>query len=180
LEAAFETLEERRLGGDVSVYGVATWEAFRVPRDHDSYLSLPEVHARAKSAADSAGADDCGFAAIQLPFNVRMADAFTVEAHRHPEEDRDVSALWYAQEAGLDAFASASLAQGDLAASIPETVDAQLSGETPAQRAINFARSAPGVTAALVGTGSPDHVAENVAAGTFEPLGARAFDAVFE
>jgi aryl-alcohol dehydrogenase-like predicted oxidoreductase len=180
LEAAFETLEERRLGGDVGVYGVATWEAFRVPRDHDSYLSLPEVHARAKSAADSAGADDCGFAAIQLPFNVRMADAFTVEAHRHPEEDRDVSALWYAQEAGLDAFASASLAQGDLAASIPETVDAQLSGETPAQRAINFARSAPGVTAALVGTGSPDHVAENVAAGTFEPLGARAFDAVFE
>jgi hypothetical protein len=28
--------------------------------------------------------------------------------------------------------------------------------------------------------GSPTHVAENVAAGTYEPLGAGAFDAVFE
>jgi hypothetical protein len=27
--------------------------------------------------------------------------------------------------------------------------------------------------------GTPDHVAENVAAGTFEPLGAGAFDDVF-
>ncbi|WP_363467426.1 aldo/keto reductase [Halogeometricum borinquense] len=180
LEAAFEVLEERRLAGELGVYGVATWKAFRVPRDHQSYLSLPEVRTRAERAADAAGADDCGLAAVQLPFNVQMADAFTVEAHRHPEEDKDVSALWYAQEAGLDVFASASLAQGDLAASIPEAVDEQLSGETAAQRALNFARSAPGVTCALVGTGSPEHVAENVAAGTFEPLGARAFDAVFE
>ncbi|SFR37779.1 aldo/keto reductase [Halogeometricum limi] len=180
LEAAFELLEEKRLAGELGVYGVATWEAFRVPRGHDSYLSLPEVVARAERAAESAGADDCGFSAVQLPFNVQMADAFTVEAHAHPDGDGDVSALWYAQEAGLDVFASASLGQGSLAASIPETVDAQLSGDTAAQRAINFARSAPGVTGALVGTGSPEHVAENVAAGTFEPLGARAFDAVFE
>jgi len=28
--------------------------------------------------------------------------------------------------------------------------------------------------------GSPAHVAENVAAGTYEPLGAGAFDSVFE
>jgi aryl-alcohol dehydrogenase-like predicted oxidoreductase len=56
----------------------------------------------------------------------------------------------------------------------------RLDGETRAQQAINFARSAPGVTSALVGTGSPAHVAENVAAGTYEPLGAGAFDAVFE
>ncbi|MDS0297955.1 aldo/keto reductase [Halogeometricum sp. S1BR25-6] len=180
LEAAFETLEERRLAGELGVYGVATWEAFRVPRGHDSYLSLPEVLARAERAAESAGADDCGFAAVQLPFNVRMADAFTVEAHRHPDEEGDVSALRYVHESGLDAFASASLSQGALAESIPAAVDGQLSGETPAQRALNFARSAPGVTSALVGTGSPEHVAENVAAGTFEPLGARAFDAVFE
>jgi aryl-alcohol dehydrogenase-like predicted oxidoreductase len=180
LEAAFETLEERRLGGDIGAYGVTTWDAFRVPRDHDRYLSLPEVVDRARTAADAAGADDCGLAAVQLPFNVAMADAFTVEAHAHPTEDRDVSALWYAQEAGLDVFASASLGQGELAGGLPPAVDAELAGETPAQRAINFTRSAPGVTCSLVGASSTDHVAENVAAGTFEPLGARAFDAVFE
>ncbi|MFD1597609.1 aldo/keto reductase [Halobellus rarus] len=180
LEAAFERLERRRAAGDIGGYGVATWEAFRVPRSHDAYLSLPEVVARAESAAEAVGVGDVGLAAVQLPFNVAMADAFTVAAHGHPEEDRDVSALEYAQAVDLDVVASATLAQGDLAASIPAGVDAELAGETPAQRAINFARSAPGVTTALVGTSSPAHVPENVAAGTFEPLGARAFDAVFQ
>ncbi|WP_336021962.1 aldo/keto reductase [Halobellus salinisoli] len=180
LEAAFERLERRRAAGDIDGYGVATWEAFRVPRDHDAYLSLPEVVARAESAAETVGVDDVGLTAIQLPFNVAMADAFTVSAHRHPTEDRDVSALEYAQATGIDVVASATLAQGDLASSIPEAVDAELTGDTAAQRAINFARSAPGVTTALVGTSSPRHVPENVAAGTFEPLGARAFDSVFE
>ena len=180
LEAAFERLERRRAAGDIGGYGVATWDAFRVPRGHDAYLSLPDVVGRAEAAADAVGADDHGLCAVQLPFNVTMADAVTVDAHRHPTEDRDVSALEYAQAAGLDVVASATLAQGALASSIPAAVDAELNGDTPAQRAINFARSAPGVTVALVGTGSPAHVPENVAAGTFEPLGARAFDAGFE
>jgi aryl-alcohol dehydrogenase-like predicted oxidoreductase len=59
-------------------------------------------------------------------------------------------------------------------------VAAKLEGDEPVHRAINFARSAPGVTSALVGMGSSDHVRENLAAGEFDPLGARAFDAVFE
>ncbi|MGQ4554766.1 aldo/keto reductase [Halobellus sp. GM3] len=180
VEAAFERLERRRAAGDIGGYGVATWEALRVPRDHDAYLSLPEIVARAEAAAAAVGLDGSGLTAVQLPFNVTMADAFTVAAHAHPTEDRDVSALDYAQAAGLDVVASASIGQGDLASSIPAAVDAELRGDTAAQRAINFARSAPGVTTALVGTSSPAHVPENVAAGTFEPLGARAFDAVFE
>jgi aryl-alcohol dehydrogenase-like predicted oxidoreductase len=36
------------------------------------------------------------------------------------------------------------------------------------------------VTGALVGMGSREHVAENLDAGRFEPLGAEAFDQVFE
>jgi aryl-alcohol dehydrogenase-like predicted oxidoreductase len=182
LQAAFEALERRRAAGDIGGYGVASWDAFRVPRDHDAYLSLPDVLARADAAADAVGADESGLCAIQLPFNVGMADAVTVAAHSHPTADRDVSALAYAQAAGVDVVASASLGQGALASpsSIPDDVDAELNGDTPAQRAINFARSAPGVTVALVGTSSPEHVPENVASGTFEPLGARAFEAVFE
>ncbi|MFB6129705.1 MAG: aldo/keto reductase [Salinigranum sp.] len=178
LEAAFVRLEERRLAGDLGAYGVATWEAFRVPPDHDSYLSLPAVLERARTAAEAVGADDCGFEAVQLPFNVGMADAFRVAAH--PTADGRVSALEFAHEEGLRVFTSATLLQGDLASSIPAAVDAELSGDSPAQRAINFARSAPAVTCSLVGTSRTEHLAENVAAGTFDPLGARAFDAVFE
>jgi aryl-alcohol dehydrogenase-like predicted oxidoreductase len=178
LEATFERLERRVAAGDVGGYGVATWDAFRRPPDNDSHLSIPTVIERARRAAETVGHEECGFAAIQLPFNVVMADAFTTAAHEFGGERR--SALSVAHELGVDVFASASLAQGDLVDGLPAAVDAELTGETPVQRAINFARSAPGVTAALVGASDPDHVAENVAAGTFDPLGARAFDAVFE
>ncbi|MFD1569088.1 aldo/keto reductase [Halorubrum laminariae] len=186
LEAAFELLERRRVAGDVGSYGVATWDAFRVPTDDAAYLSLGEVLARAEAAGEAVGPDDThGFEAIQLPFNVAMADAFTRANHPAPpgaDADGPLSALEFAHESGLSVVTSASIGQGDLAVdgAIPADVDATLSGETPAQRALNFARSAPGVTSSLVGTIDLAHVRENVAAGTFDPLGANAFDAVFE
>jgi aryl-alcohol dehydrogenase-like predicted oxidoreductase len=178
LEAAFELLERRRATGEIGVYGLATWQAFRVPQSHDQYLSLPAVIERAEAAAESVGVESHGLQAIQLPFNVEMADAFSVTSQ--PTDEGPVSALEYAHESGLSVVTSASIGQGDLAAAIPPEVDAELSGDTSAQRAINFARSAPGVTTSLVGMRSVDHVAENVAAGTFDPLGASAFDMVFE
>ncbi|AUG48129.1 oxidoreductase [Haloarcula taiwanensis] len=178
LEATFEQLEERAAAGDIRHYGVATWGGFRVPTDHDSYLSLPEVVERARAAAETIGNAATHLRAIQLPFNVAMADAFTVESHNGAEGLQ--SALWFAHEAGLDVFTSASIMQGKLAAELPDDVAAKLAGETSAQRAVNFARSAPGVTCSLVGTGSVEHARENVDAGRYEPLGADAFDAVFE
>ncbi|WP_050032576.1 aldo/keto reductase [Halorubrum halophilum] len=190
LEAAFEALERRRAAGDIGAYGVATWDAFRVAEDHERYLSLAAILARAEAAGEAVGSDDDhGFDAIQLPFNVAMADAFTRRNQRAPGVDSDgdadaepVSTLEFAHEAGLSVVTSASIGQGDLAVegAIPTDVDATLAGETPAQRALNFARSAPGVTSSLVGASDLDHVRENVAAGTFDPLGASAFDAVFE
>jgi aryl-alcohol dehydrogenase-like predicted oxidoreductase len=107
-----------------------------------------------------------------------MADAFTVKSHEGPEGPQSV--LWFAHEAGLNVFTSASIAQGDLASELPEDVGDRLAGDTTVQRAINFARSAPGVTSSLVGMSRPEHVEENIEAGRFDPLGADAFDAVFE
>ena len=185
LETAFEALERRRIAGDIGRYGVATWDAFRVAETDDTHLSLSAILARAEAAGETVGpTDDHGFAAIQLPFNVRMADAFT-RANQRPAGAPDadpVSTLAFAHEAGLSVVTSASIGQGELATpgEIPASVDAELSGETPAQRALNFARSAPGVTCSLVGTSDLDHFRENAAAGTFDPLGASTFDAVFE
>ena len=179
LEAAFELLERRRAAGDIGVYGLATWQAFRVDDSHPQYLSLPAVLDRAQAAAETVGTgDDHGLRVIQLPFNVDMADAFTVKAQ--PTDEGPVSVLEYVHDSELSVVTSASLGQGDLAAAIPPAVDAELSGDTAAQRAINFARSAPGVTCSLVGMSSVDHAAENIAAGTFDPLGASAFDTIFE
>jgi aryl-alcohol dehydrogenase-like predicted oxidoreductase len=192
LEATFELLERRRAAGDIGCYGLATWEAFRVPPSAEQYLSLPAVLERAARASESVGVDDHGLQAIQLPFNIEMADAFTLASQPAPGSDvaagsdddqpadERVSVLEYAHAAGLHVVTSASLGQGALAASIPPAIAAELAGDTTAQRAINFARSAPGVTTSLVGMSSSDHVAENIAAGTFDPMGASAFDAVFE
>ena len=174
LEATFERLERRVTDGDIGAYGVATWDAFRVPEGDPSHLSLPEVIERAERAAATVGTDRDHFEAIQLPFNVSMGDAFTAGVHGGR------SALTVAHEHDLHVFTSASLMQGQLAEEMPSRVEAELAGETRAQRAINFARSAPAVTSALVGMGSAEHVTENVAAGTFEPMGANAFDAIFE
>ena len=178
LEATFERLEERVAAGDVVHYGVATWDAFRVARDHDRFLDLGEIISRARSAAKTVGNTATHLRAVQVPFSVYLADAFTVESQAGPEGPQSV--LWYAHEAGLNVFASASLAQGEVLSGIPDAVDEKLAGETRAQRGLNFARSAPGVTCSLAGTTSPEHVRENAAAGGFEPLGAQAFDAVFE
>jgi aryl-alcohol dehydrogenase-like predicted oxidoreductase len=188
LAAAFELLERRRAAGDIGRYGIATWDALRVPASADAHLDLGEILRRARTAADRVGTadsdapadDDHGFAAIQLPFNVQMADAFTLAAHDHGGER--VSALEFAHREGLSVFTSATLGQGELASegAIPPAVAAELEGDTPAQRAINFARSAPAVTGALVGSRQTTHLDENVAAGTFDPMGASQFDDVFE
>ena len=217
LAATFRLLERRRAAGDIGCFGVATWQAFRVPADHEQHLSLARLLGLAAAAAESVGAEAHGLRAIQLPFNVGMADAFTCTSQPVPasglddidadgsvdnavgdseisdstggdsavgdSENDDVdrcSVLEYAHEAGLTVVTSASLGQGELARSIPEPIAAELAGDTTAQRAITFARSAPGVTCSLVGMSSVEHVDEAVAAGTFDPLGAAAFDAVFE
>jgi aryl-alcohol dehydrogenase-like predicted oxidoreductase len=181
VEDAFARLEERRTAGDVGAYGVATWDAFRVPPADDRHLSLPTVVDRARAAAERAGRDpdDHGLAAVQLPFSATMADAFTARVHAVDGADGPLSALAYADRVGLSAFVSAPLGQGALAREVPEAVATTTAGDTPAQKALNFARSAPAVTAALVGSGRPEHVRENLAAGTFDPLGARVFDETF-
>jgi Predicted oxidoreductases (related to aryl-alcohol dehydrogenases) len=178
LEAAFEVLEQRLAAGDLRHYGVATRDAFRVPCDHEAYLSLPEVVARARAAARTVGNETTGFRAVQVPFDATMAGAVTVAAHEGASGE--VSALEFVQAAGLAGFVTAPLARASLLDRLPGEVGTQVAGETAAQRAINFARSAPGVTAAIVSTHSPAHVRENLAAGEYDPLRARAFDRVFD
>ncbi|MFC6737580.1 aldo/keto reductase, partial [Halolamina salina] len=131
LQAAFEQLEREIAAGRIGRYGVASWEAFRVPPEHDQHLSLSRVLDCARSAAESVGgdADDHDFEAIQLPFNVHMADAFTSAHHEDPESGEAVSALEFAPSAGFSVFASAALMGGELVAGLPEDISAELAGD---------------------------------------------------
>ena len=79
-------------------------------------------------------------------------------------------ALIAAEKAGLAVFGSSSLLQGRLTADLPEEIGPALAGaETDAQRALQFSRSAPGMTTALVGVSSPEHAGENFALARVPP-----------
>ena len=73
---------------------------------------------------------------------------------------------------GLAAFGSASILQGRLAAvELPEEIAEAFPGlRTSGQQSLQFARSAPGVTTALVGVSSPEHAAEDFALAKIAPL----------
>ena len=78
--------------------------------------------------------EDHGFNFIQLPFNVRMPEATTV--------------IEEAQQLGVSVVTSASLLQGRI----------------PPQQAIEFVRSTPGITTALIGMSRVEHVEQNLSA----------------
>jgi aryl-alcohol dehydrogenase-like predicted oxidoreductase len=79
--------------------------------------------------------EEHGFHFIQLPFNARMPEATPV--------------IEEAQKLGVSVVTSASLLQGRI----------------PPQMAIEFVRSTPGITTALIGMSRVEHVEENLATG---------------
>jgi aryl-alcohol dehydrogenase-like predicted oxidoreductase len=165
LQRAFETLEELVRRSWLRGYGIATWEAFRADQTGMPYLSMQEIDRIAKQA----GGVENYFRAVQLPVNLGLPEAF---AHpNQPVGDDTLPALAAAQRLGITAFASGSLHQGKLLGQIPPWLRRNLGPEaTDAQRALQFARSCPGLTTALVGMSSVEHVEENLALVEVPPL----------
>jgi aryl-alcohol dehydrogenase-like predicted oxidoreductase len=68
-----------------------------------------------------------------------------------------------AQASGISVQASASLMQARILNQLPDGFAEALGLRTPAQAALQFTRSCPGITTALCGMGRTAHVTENVA-----------------
>jgi predicted aldo/keto reductase-like oxidoreductase len=66
-----------------------------------------------------------------------------------------------AEELNVTLVASASLLQGEVAKNLPSFVAEALGLDSDAERALQFTRSAPGITTALVGMSREDHVRAN-------------------
>jgi aryl-alcohol dehydrogenase-like predicted oxidoreductase len=174
MRAAFEELEAAVAAGKVGVYGTATWNGYRVPPDTGGALSLPDLLALAREVAG----DGHHFRVVQLPFNLAMPEALTRATQSG--DGGAVPLLQAAGERGVAVMTSASILQGRLARGLPHSAREALRGfTTDAQRAIQFARSAPGVTTALVGMGRAEHVRDNVSVLAQPPLSEDAFRAAF-
>jgi len=157
LRAAFEFLEQAVTEGKIKSYGVATWNGFREEPDAPGYHSLETMVGLARDIAGDAH----HLRFIQLPLNLGMPEALFFQNQKHGDEY--VTVLEAAQAFGIDVIASGSLLQGQAARGLPEAIrDSLGSLATDAQAGIQFVRSAPGVTTALVGMSSVEHVEENL------------------
>jgi aryl-alcohol dehydrogenase-like predicted oxidoreductase len=162
LQRAFELLEQNRSDGKLRYYGVATWNGFRADPSSDQHHSL----ARMVQLAREAAGEGHGFRFIQLPFNLAMPEAFSVAQD--------------AVDLGVTVVASASMLQARLARGLPDQVRVPLGSlKTDAQTAIQFVRSTPGITTALVGMSRVEHVEENLALVQVEPASEENFSQLF-
>lgn len=157
LRAAFEFLEQSVAEGRIRNYGVATWNGFRVEPDADGYHSLESMAETAKEV----GGDAHHFRFIQLPFNLAMPEALFFQNQKLGDDF--VSTLEAADKLGITAIASGSLLQGQVARGLPEAIRDPLGSlASDAQTGLQFVRSAPGITTALVGMSQHAHVEENL------------------
>ncbi len=158
LRAAFAALEEAVAQGKIRMYGTATWDGYRRQEGSRDYLSLEEIADLARGVAG----EKHHFRVVQLPYNLAMPEAFLLA--NQPIAGKSRTVLDAAQELGVTIVASASMMQGQVARNLPDFVGAALKGlETDAQRALQFVRSTPGITTALAGMSSLNHVLQNLA-----------------
>ncbi|MGH8277623.1 MAG: aldo/keto reductase, partial [Steroidobacteraceae bacterium] len=134
----------------------ATWNALRQETTARDYISLEEVAGWARTS----GGEGHHFRFVQLPFSLAMSEAL-MRANQTVGE-KTMAAVQAARALGVTLVASAPLVQGQLTQHLPAFVSEALGLASDAERALQFARSAPGVTAALVGMSRVEHVRANL------------------
>jgi len=175
LQAAFEQLEENIAAGKIRHYGVATWNGFRVAEGAQGYHGLEAM----TDIARQVGGEGHGFAFIQVPVNLAMPEALLLT--NQTCMDQKMSVIDAAKALGVTIVASASLLQGRVARGIPEHIREALGAlATDAQTGIQFVRSMPGVTTALVGMSHVEHVDENLQLVRVAPAPRDEFLRIFE
>lgn len=166
LAELFKVLEQAVTDGKIGCYGLATWDGLRQPPGGKRHLCL-------KSAVDAAmqasGGSSHHFAAVQMPFNISMHEAFT--ASTQEIDGVAYPALQAARKLGLYTFTSASVLQGS---GIDEAVAARLKescrGFSLPTAALQVARSCSAVGTALAGMRQIGHVEDAVAVKAVMPL----------
>ncbi len=171
---AFEALEGAVADGKIKMYGTASWNGYRNPKEARDYLSLSEV----VELANKAGGKDHRFKVIQLPLNLGMTEALSLS--NQTVTGKDATILEAAQALGITVMCSASILQGQLTRNLPEIITATFQGlETDGQRALQFVRSTPGVTTALVGMKQVKHVEENLKTALVAPASWEQYSKLF-
>jgi aryl-alcohol dehydrogenase-like predicted oxidoreductase len=174
IREAFLFLEAAVASKQIRAYGMATWNSFREDPKAAGFLSLAEM---VQIAKDVAG-DDHHFRFVQLPFNLAMPEALT--RPNQAVDGRSVPMVQAARTAGVALVTSAALLQGQLTKNLPAFINGALGLKDSASLALQFARSVPGLTTALVGMSQVPHVKANLELIGVEPASREQFMKLFE
>jgi aryl-alcohol dehydrogenase-like predicted oxidoreductase len=170
---AFVFLESTAARGRIQFYGMATWNGFRQAKSARDAMQLSELVAIAKEIAG----DKHRFRFVQLPFNLAMTEALTLGNQDVAGNEKTI--MEAASELGITLVGSAALLQGQVAQNLPAFVAEAFGLDSDAERALQFARSAPGITTALVGMSRTAHVEANAKLLTAPPAGLEEFSKLF-
>jgi len=175
---------ERAVGeGRLRYYGISTFEGFRVETDDALFESLTSLQGLAEKAAQTATGNDHArhhFKLVQMPFNQVMLEGFTRFNHA-TGQGNVASTLQAAYQLGVYVMASHTLLKGHLAEqSVDAVAQALAQLPSPAQRAIQFNRSTPGLGTSLVGVSNPGHLADLLAVARLAPLERQDYLAMYE
>jgi aryl-alcohol dehydrogenase-like predicted oxidoreductase len=170
---AFGYLESAASAGKIQFYGMATWSGFRQEARARDSMQLAEIE---QLARDIAG-EKHRFRFVQLPFNLAMTEALTLG--NQSIAGRNKTVMEAASELGVTLVASASLLQGQVARNLPPFVAEALGLQSDAERALQFVRSSPGITTALVGMARVEHVQANARLVTVPPASVDQFSKLF-
>ncbi len=170
---AFVFLESAAARGRIQYYGMATWNGFRQNASARDALQLAEFAALAKEIAG----EQHRFRFVQLPYNLAMTEALTLG--NQTVGDKTKTMMEAAGELGITLIASASLLQGQVAQNLPAFVAEAFGLENDVERALQFARSSPGITTALVGMSRVAHVETNTQLVSVAPAGIEQFNKLF-
>ncbi len=170
---AFIFLESAAAEGKIQFYGMATWNGFRQEARARDSMSLSDI---AQIAQDIAG-ERHRFRFVQLPFNLGMTEALTLGNQSVAGKTR--TTMEAAHDLGITLIASGSLLQGQVTRNLPPFVAQALGLESDAERALQFVRSSPGITTALVGMSKVEHVTANTRLVAVKPATIDEFSQLF-
>ncbi len=169
LRQAFHCCEGLRKEGRIRCWGIATLDGFRVDAKGRTMLELQEL----LDLAQGVGGTDHGFRVLQLPFSLGQLDLLNAT-------QRNGTLIEVIERAGLALLGALPLGQGQLTVGLPGSLQAAFGNlVSDAQRALQFARSAPALTSTLVGMKTREHIEENLAVQKTPPLKNKEWQSLF-
>lgn len=179
----FTALEKAVAENRIRHYGISTFEGMRVETDHAMFQSITSMQGLAEKAAQAVTGETGAqhhFKLIQMPFNMAMTEAFT-RFNQATGQGNVSSSLQAAYQLGVYVMTSHTMLKGHLATQTLDEVRSRMPGlVNPAQYAIQFSRSTPGIGSALVGLSHIEHLNDALSVAQQPPMGKQDYLSLYQ